>query len=214
MLSMVRVLGDGTISNFTIGFYAQNSERSFVKFTTVRAACPANIFSYGFAILGPGSHWKLERNLVREPGISSTGILLERIDDNHVVANDVNDTLALWDSSNNIVVNNIASDNFGGIALLRITTGSNHNEIHGNTTDNNGADNGLQITLGSTGNNVTGNTSFGNSPFDMVDNNPNCGTNKWKGNHFGTANQSCIQRQPDSGDDDQNDDQGDGRKPD
>lgn len=203
MLSQVRVLGDGTISNFSIGFLAENSVNSFVKFTTVTANCP--FFSYGFVILGPGSQWKLQGNVVREPGDTSTGIFVRRINDNHVVANDVNDTIALYDSSNNVIANNIADDNAGGIVLGTITTGSNNNEIHANTTNNNNhGNNGLWITHGSTGNNVTGNHSFANLPFDMEDDNPGCGTNKWRGNHFGKANQSCIRsgEDDDSGKDD------------
>jgi hypothetical protein len=207
MLSHVRVLGDGTISNFFIGFRAENSNDSFVKFTTVTANCP--FFSYGLAILGPGSHWKLQGNVVREPGPTSTGILLQRIDDNHLVANDVNDTIALLDSSKNVIANNIADDNAGGIALLTITTGSNNNEIHANTTNNNNTSNGLTIARGSTGNKVTGNYSFANLPFDMEDDNPACGTNRWRGNHFGKANQSCIRSGKDDDsekDDDRKDD--------
>src|SRR5438128_1624568 len=40
MLSQVRVLGDGTISNFNTGFLAENSAGSLVKFVTVNASLP------------------------------------------------------------------------------------------------------------------------------------------------------------------------------
>jgi len=81
MLSHVRVLGDGTISNFYIGFFAENSNDSFVKFTTVTAKCP--FFTFGIAILGPANHWKLQGNVVREPSSllfdeSSQGITLQK----------------------------------------------------------------------------------------------------------------------------------------
>ena len=150
---------------------------------------------------------------------------MENIDDSEVVANDVNDSIVLDDSSNNVIVNNIGDNNGGGIGLFTVKKGSNNNEVHANTTNNNtrnvpGAFSGLMIALGSTGNNVTGNYSFANlflPPFffDMADFNPNCGTgspgarpNKWRGNHFGTANQSCIQSGEDEGrkDDDRKDD--------
>lgn len=202
MLSQVRVLGDGTISNFRVGFRAENSNDSFVKFTTVAANCP--FVSRGLVILGPGNHWTLQGNVVREPGFKSQGILLRQIDDSHLVANDVNDTISLEDSSNNVIANNVADDNDTGIFLGGSTTGSNGNEIHANTTNNNNIGNGLWIAFGSTGNSVTGNYSFANLPFDMKDGNPGCGTNKWRGNHFGKANQSCIRsgKDDDSGEDD------------
>ena len=115
----------------------------------------------------------------------------------------MNDTISLADSNNNVVVNNIADDNAGGIALQTFTTGSHNNEIHANTTNNNNSNSGLTIQSGSTGNSVTGNYSFANLPFDMEDDNPACGTNKWRGNHFGKANQSCIRsgKDDDSGED-------------
>lgn len=132
--------------------------------------------------------------------------MLQSIDDSHLVANDVNDTILLVDSSNNVIANNIADDSQGpttldvGIFLGGVTTGSNNNEIHANTTNNNNR--GIQINFGS-GNKVTGNYSFANSVFDMEDDNPGCDTNKWRGNHFGTANQSCIRsgKDDDSGED-------------
>jgi len=192
MLSQVRVLGDGTISNFRRGFRAENSAGSFVKFVTVTAAC-SSAFSFGIEILAPGGEWKLQGNVVREPGATSTGILVQTTDGNDLVRNDVNDSIVLRDSNNNTVVNNIANDNEGGIFVETLVTGSHNNDIHANTTNNNSVGGGLSIDLRSTGNNITGNKSIGNLPFDMKDGNPSCDTNKWEGNHFNTANQSCIQ---------------------
>jgi parallel beta-helix repeat protein len=186
-LSLVRVLGSGTISNFAIGLQADNSAGSFVKFTTVTAKC--SFFSFGFVIQATSSMWKLDSNVVREPGISSLGIFLNGAADNDLVHNDVNDTMELLNSSNNTVVNNTASDNFGGITLFGTST---NNNIDANTTDNNSAGNGIWLGTGATGNNISGNKSFNNSTFDMEDDNANCDNNKWTGNHFNTANQSCI----------------------
>jgi len=212
--SHVRVLGDGTISNFFVGFIAEDSADSIVKFTTFKANCP--IFTYGFYISG-GSHWKLEGNIVRDSGpAGSVGIFLVNIDDDHVVANDVNDSVYFYNSSNNVIVNNIADDNtsnpFGSHGILLYgPTGSNNNKIHANTTNNNSGF-GIWIFAGSTGNSITGNYSFANSFLDMADYNPNCGTNKWRGNHFGTTNQpSCIQSGED--DDRQDDDRKDDDRP-
>jgi hypothetical protein len=54
-LTMVHVLGSGTISNFFIGFSAEYSAGSYVKFTTVTAQCP--YFDRGFSILASRETW-------------------------------------------------------------------------------------------------------------------------------------------------------------
>jgi len=179
---MVRILGTGTVSTFFTGFQADNSGGSFVKFVTVASQCP---FGNGFYIPITSSQWKLDGNAVVAPS-TSYGIIL-RGSDNDLVRNNVSDTISV-DSDNNVIVNSTASDNGGGIFV----EGSN-NDIHANTTNNNSGGNGTWVILGSLGNNITGNTAEGNSPYDLEDDNPNCGTNTWEGNKFTTANMSCIQ---------------------
>ena len=180
-LTMVRILGTGTVSTFYTGFQADNSGGSFVKFVTVASQCP---FGNGFYIPLTSSQWKLDGNTVQAPS-TSYGIIL-RGSDNDLVRNNVSDTISV-DSDNNVIVNNTASDNGGGIFV----EGSN-NDVHANTTNNNSGGNGIWLFLGS-GNNITGNTAQGNSPYDLEDDNPNCGTNTWEGNKFANANMSCIQ---------------------
>lgn len=115
MLSQVHVLGNGTISNFRIGFLAENSAGSFVKFVTVTEDC-TNTRAIGFLILGPGGQWKLQNNVVREPRPTptGTGIAVFNLDDNDLVGNDVNNTIQFNNSNNNTIVHNSASDNGGG----------------------------------------------------------------------------------------------------
>jgi hypothetical protein len=194
-LTLVRVLGTGTITNFTEGFLAENSAGSFVKFVTVTANCPGppnSITSIGFHIRASSSQWKLEGNVVREPGDTSGGIVLSTgANDCDLVRNDVNDTISV-NSDNNNIVNNTANDNLDGIFVT-----GNNNEIHANTTNNN-SEHGLWLSQNgitgnfASGNNISGNTSLNNPVFDMEDDNANCGTNKWRGNKFRTANMSCI----------------------
>ena len=192
MLSQVRVLGPGTISNFgapsaSAGFFAENSAGSFVKFVTV--TCPVG--SVGFFIAGPGGQWKLQGNVVREgPPNDFCNILLINADDNELVGNNLNNAICI-SSSNNTVVNNTINDGANGIETRGLTT---NNEIHANTINNNKPFSGITIAASSTANNITGNKSFGNSPYDMEDDNPGCDSNKWEGNHFdaGSASQSCI----------------------
>jgi len=193
MIRGVEVLGGGTVSNFFVGLGAQNSADSFAAFVTVTAPqCnpSGGPTSDGFLVQAPGGGWTLFNNVVREPGVNSYGIVLVA-DSNALVGNNVNDSIAIVGSSNTIVANT-ANDNFGGIFVF---SGSK-NQIYANTTNHNnsanGGGSGLSIALGATGNTITGNTSFDNVPWDMEDDNPNCDSNKWKGNHFGTSNESCI----------------------
>ena len=193
-LSLVNVLGSGTISNFVFGFWADYSAGSFVKSTTVTAPlCPSGDFTFGFVIYSTSSQWMLQGNVVNEPGINSLGILLDGNANNTIVRNSVNDSLELYDSSNNTIVNNNASNNYGGIFVL----GGSNNEIHANTANNNVGSPGILLTSDAngnftTGNRISGNKSTGNSPYDMEDDSPNCGSDKWEGNKFNTANVSCI----------------------
>jgi parallel beta-helix repeat protein len=181
-LTMVRILGTGTVSTFTRNFVADNSAGSFVKFVTVESQCTGNL---GFFINTSSSQWKLDGDVVVAPGTSFGVVLFGS--DNEVVRSNISDSISV-DGNNNVIVNNTASDNEGGIFVQ----GSN-NDIHANTTDNNSAGDGIDVIVGALGNNITGNTAENNHPFDMDDDNPNCGTNKWEGNRFGMANQSCIQ---------------------
>lgn len=192
MLTNVNVLGPGTINNFVLGFDAANSANSSVKFVKVNANCPDLGFAEGIEIDPPGVHWTLQGNVVRGPGDSTAGIVLFQVNNNIVVQNNVNDSFSFVDSSNNVIVNNTASDNDGGIFLITVTLGSNNNQVSANTTSNNGANGGLVITVGSGGNHISGNKSFNNLPFDTEDDNPNCGTNTWQGNKFNLASQPCI----------------------
>ena len=180
-LTMVRILGTGTVSTFYTGFQADNSGGSFVKFVTVASQCP---LGNGFYLTPTSSQWKLDGNVVQAPS-TSYGIILDG-GDHDLVRNNISDTITVR-SDNNVIVNNTASDNGAGIFV----EGSN-NDIHANTTNNNSGGNGIWLFLGS-GNNITGNTAQNNLPFDLDDDNPDCGTNTWEGNKFTTANQPCIQ---------------------
>lgn len=181
-LTGVFVLGPGTISNFTINFLADFSANSFVNGVKVASQCPQN---FGFAINPSSSQWALVKDVVQAPQ-SSFGLVL--FGPNNVVALcTISDTISV-DTNNNVIVNNIASSNSGGIFV----TGSN-NQIYGNTTNNNSAGDGIDVIVGALGNILSENKASGNLPFDMEDDNANCGTNTWFGNKFNSANLNCIQ---------------------
>jgi len=192
----VRVFGAGSLENFRVGFWSRNAANSFVKNLNISGTCTNLAFSWGI-VLQSSTDWKVDGNVVREPGDTSTGILVQSgSDNNELVRNDVNDTIALFDSSNNTIVNNVGNDDAGGMFLGTAggpSAGSNNNQIHANTTNNNlHGGYGLWISAG-TGNNVTGNTSLGNVGFDLRDDNTSPDANKWRGNTFVTANQTWIQ---------------------
>ncbi len=91
--------------------------------------------------------------------------------------------------NNNTFNANTASNNGADGILLFVATGNN---VTRNTLNNNGGS-GIAITSGTgTGNNLSGNMAQGNGIFDLEDGNPNCGSNTWTQNTFGSANQPCI----------------------
>jgi hypothetical protein len=158
-LTKVRILGSGTISTFSFGFQADNSAGSFVKFVTVASQC---FEATGFYIPITSSQWKLDGNVVDQPS-TSFGVIL-RGGDNELVRNNISDTITVGTASNNnVIVNNTASADGGGIFV----EGSN-NDIHANTTNSNFSSNGIWVIASSLGNNITGNTAENNQPFDLA----------------------------------------------
>jgi len=180
-LTTVGILGPGRIRDFSSNFLADYSADSFVNKVKVESQCPNNV---GFLINTTSSHWALIRDVVRAPG-TSYGLLL--FGPNNVVALcNIDDTISV-DTNNNVIVDNIANDNLGGIFV----EGSN-NQIYANTTNNNSNYDGILVSAGALGNIVSENKAFNNLPYDMEDDNPDCGTNIWEGNKFNAANLTCI----------------------
>lgn len=181
-LTAVGILGGGTLSNFTINFLADYSANSFVNKVTVASQCVNN---YGFAIDTTSSQWALIKDVVQAPE-SSFGLVL--FGPNNVVALcNIDDTISV-DTNNNILVDNTANSNLGGIYV----EGSN-NQIYANTTNNNSDFDGIWVIAGALGNVLSENKASGNLPYDLEDDNTDCGTNIWAGDTFGSASQTCIQ---------------------
>jgi parallel beta-helix repeat protein len=63
------------------------------------------------------------------------------------------------------------------------------NDVRGNVVTDN-TETGIDV-FGATDNTIIGNSATGNGT-DLKDSNPTCDSNVWRGNDFGTANQSCI----------------------
>jgi hypothetical protein len=69
------------------------------------------------------------------------------------------------------------------------------NDVRGNVLTDNDADGIAAASQLGTGNTIVGNFAHDNGRsggFDLADGNPNCDSNVWRGNDFGTANESCI----------------------
>jgi hypothetical protein len=70
-----------------------------------------------------------------------------------------------------------------------INVSGNENRLNGNRVEESRRDG---IIVSGQRNNLHGNTSVGNGGLDMVDENPDCDDNDWKGNRFETSKQACI----------------------
>lgn len=187
LIKDVNVIGPGKMTNWQIGLDSTHSTKSSVSFTKVTANCSASIASYGITVDGATSKWTFLGNVVDEPGINSAGIDLAG-SGHYIAGNSVNDTLAIFDCTDCVLFGNFASHDSGGIYV----SGGSNNQIVANTTESNTGYSGILLTGGTTGNLVSLNRSLNNSPYDMEDDSPNCGTNKWLRNSFKTANETCI----------------------
>ena len=92
-------------------------------------------------------------------------------------------------SNGNQIKDNVV--NVNGSDGMRLS-GSNSNHISGNTTDMN-RESGIHIEKPAARNLVVGNKAHHNISFDLADDNPNCGSNDWDNNSFGSKSQACIQ---------------------
>jgi hypothetical protein len=119
------------------------------------------------------------------------GIFFNTVSDSHVEqvmsVNNLGDGFVLSSVTNTHVNDSVLSMN-GGRGLL-FNNNSTDNHVNNNQTLGNSI--GIQLGSGVTSNHVNGNTALGNIT-DLADSNVNCDDNKWNGNTFNTANQSCI----------------------
>jgi len=120
------------------------------------------------------------------------GIFFNGVSDSHVEqvsAINNRDGLFLANSTNTHVNNNIFSMNATAVAVTAL---SSDNHLNNNQASRN-LYSGIRIENDSTSNHVNGNTALLNGVGgDLFDDNANCDDNKWNGNTFVTANQSCI----------------------
>jgi len=119
-----------------------------------------------------GGGYSISGNHVQVKGNTATG--------------NTSDGITLIGSANK-VSGNTASSNAGNGIAVNIT--SSLNKLQTNVTDSNGK---AGTTVSGLSNLIKGGEATTNTVVDLEDTNPNCDSNKWKGNTFGTASQSCI----------------------
>ena len=118
---------------------------------------------------------------------SSLGMVVEaELLGNRAVNNGLSGIL-LVEGSNNLVKNNVVSDNLNGIKLYG--PGQN-NKIKGNRTRGN-QETGILVGSESTDSQIKENEARGNGT-DLVDENADCDENTWRYNRFVTGNRACI----------------------
>lgn len=168
----VEIFGPGTITGFVEAVNFEQVSNSLVESVT----STGNFF--GFVVNGGFSAGCNQ-------GCPSTGNLFSY---NTSTFNNQHG-FTLNGGNNNTFYDNNSSNNGARGLLLFTATGNN---VRSNTLNNNGQT-GIAISSGTgTGNNLSKNTAQGNGTFDLEDGNPNCDSNTWTQNTFGTANQPCI----------------------
>ena len=97
-------------------------------------------------------------------------------------------------SRNQIKSNQVVNNTLDGITVF---AGGNNNVIEANRVQGNRA-NGIRIRAaagnfpGPTGNQILRNIAFGNTTFDLRDDQPNCDGNVWRGNQAATFTPPCT----------------------
>ena len=120
-------------------------------------------------------------------GISFTGVGDSHVEQVMSVNNTFNGFFLA--SVTNIHVNNSVFSMNGQNGVF-FSNNCTDNHVDNNQTLGNGQV-GIRLGFPVTSNHVNGNTALGNGT-DLEDDNANCDDNKWNGNRFATANQSCI----------------------
>ena len=180
-----------TGSGSGIGVFADDSAGPI---SGLKILGPGTITNYGVSVTlgigGFGVSGSVVSGLTADN--NQVGIRAVLSDDSKLQSNTADnniDGIEVFGGTGNRVNANTTNNNKAGsgIFLFHSTTGT---KVNGNTADNN--QRGIAFQTGSTGNTIKGNTALGNSDDDLFDGNPGCDSNVWRGNDFGTANQSCI----------------------
>lgn len=196
------------------------ADRNLVEANRIKRSGLSGVFVSGYQ-MGVGSNNGdnlIRKNRISETGLrthDSEGDGTESYRSSGITLHHAG-TSVVHVSHDNIIEGNNSSRNFGaGIEVTGPTPGSGRmghagNTIRGNVTNHNFLD-GIHLSEGTVQTTVTGNRGHNNgrdsdrvaeiseadrySNWDGVDGgdyNPNCGSNTWSRNRFGTVNQPCV----------------------
>jgi parallel beta-helix repeat protein len=197
-LKNVRIVGPGAITNFAAGI--------FFLGTIGGGVTDATLSNNGNGLVSnlDGGGVQSKSLLITQNQIVqniNNGIEGSAINTSTIVGNNAsnNGTAAggsgIWlgMAATNTVQGNICNNNFtDGIRLGGAGgNGATGNIVLGNQTNNNSSV-GIGLESPTVSDHFSGNVAFGNAVFDISDSNPSCGSNTYKSDVFGTANQACI----------------------
>lgn len=197
-LKNVRIIGPGTITGFAAGILFLGTVGGGVTDATLSNNGSGLTSDFGMGV--QSKNLLITQNQITQNanyGIHGSAINMSSIVGNNVSNNGpgVPGGSGIWlaIAATNMVQGNICNNNStDGIRL----GGALGNGASGNTVLGNQANNNLNAGIGlespTTSNHFSGNVAFGNSVFDISDSNPGCGSDTYKSDVFGTANQACI----------------------
>jgi hypothetical protein len=176
-----------------------NTDYSQVNRVTAAANVDIGIFSSSSTFLTLGYNVTTQNGFfgIFVASATNSAVAFNEMNGNGIAAGVSNKGgLLLQTGSNNQVNNNQASGNgnpTAGTFSSGILIFANGTQVYNNSTDGNvGA--GIEITAGAANNQIFSNlSSVGNGGSDLLDDNPNCGTNVWTDNvAFTKSPSSCV----------------------
>jgi hypothetical protein len=99
--------------------------------------------------------------------------------------------IQILNGDDNVLTGNTVYDHGTGIELGGTgSSGATGNVLNGNSTTSNST--GILVGPGANANSFAVNYSYGNTTFDIDDENARCGTDTWRMDAFSSANQRCV----------------------
>jgi len=197
-LKNVKIVGPGTITNFAAGILLLGTAGGGVTDATLSNNGNGLIANFDGGGVQAKSLLITQNQIVNNLG---NGIQGSAINMSIIVGNNASNNgsaaggsgIWLGMAATNMVQGNICNNNFDdGIRLGGAGgNGATGNTVLGNQTNHN-SNFGIGLETPTVSDHFTGNVAFGNAVFDIDDSNPSCGSNTYKSDVFGIANQACI----------------------
>jgi hypothetical protein len=164
----VHIIGPGIVSHWSVGVYLSVDESSSVSEVTADSNAVGLLDNGESDVLDGNTATNNNGSVDVGPFVAVGGITIAQ-------------------ARKASVRNSTVSGNAAGITLIIAAI----NDVRFNTVTNNSGV-GIGLDNVSLHNSIFYNTETGNGSLDLEDDTPNCDSNTWKNNTFGTANQPCI----------------------